>query len=83
MKGQITITINESGSVNFRGNVLLKRNADKYELISGLAKCLGINDTTLWAECVVYCLGRIADLEGLERTEIVLPDMKKENLNEG
>ena len=83
MKGQITITIDESGSVNFRGNVLLTHNADKYELISGLAKCLGVNDPTSWAECVVYCLGRIPDLEGMERTEIVLPNMKKENPNEG
>ena len=75
MKGQITITIEDTGRVNFRGNVLLTHNGDKYELISGLAKCLGVNDPTSWAECVVYCLGRIPDLEGLERTEIRLPTL--------
>ena len=73
MKGQITITIEDDGRVNFRGNVLLTHNADKYELISGLAKCLGVNDATSWAECVVYCLGRIPDLEGMNRTEIIIP----------
>lgn len=83
MKGQITITVDERGQLNFRGTVLLKANTERYELISGLAKCLGVNDPTSWAECVVYCLGRIPDLEGMERTEIVLPNMKKENPNEG
>lgn len=75
MKGQITITAVEGERLNFRGTVLLKGKDEAYELISGLAKCLGINDPTSWAECVVYCLGRIPDLEGLERTEIRLPTL--------
>ena len=74
MKGQITITAEEGKRLKFRGTVLLNDNAERYELISGLAKCLGVNDATSWAECVVYCLGRVSDLEGLSRTEIVIPD---------
>lgn len=53
MKGQITIKVDERGQLTFRGNVLLKNSTERYELISGLAKCLGVNDPTSWAECVV------------------------------
>ena len=73
MKGQMTITAVEGRGMNFRGQFHLKSQSEKYEMISGLAKCLGINDPTTWAECVVYCLGRIPDLEGMKRTEIVIP----------
>ena len=79
MKGQITITVNEGNRLNFHGNLLLKNNIERYEIISGLSKCLGINDPSSWAECVVYCLGRIPDMEGMNRTEIVIPNFGGES----
>lgn len=74
MKGTITITAEEGKGVNFRGSIMLKSETEKFEIISCMAKCLGINDTDIWARCVVHCLGRMYDTKGLERTEIVIPN---------
>lgn len=82
MKGIMTITAEEGKEVNFRGSIMLKSETEKFEIISCMAKCLGINDTDAWARCVVHCLGRMSDLEGLERTEIIIP-AKGENDGRG
>lgn len=73
MKGTMTIKATDGKGVNFQGSILLRSETEKYEIISCMAKCLGINDAESWAKCVVWCLGRVDDLEGLNRTEIVIP----------
>ena len=73
MKG--TITIESDGTrVRMSCNMLFCGKVEVYEVISGLSKGLGVNDAESWAECVLYCLGRIDDQEGLRRTEIVIPN---------
>lgn len=72
MKG--TIVIESDGEhIRMSGTMLFRGKTETYEVISGLSKSLGINDATSWAECVLYCLSRVNDLEGLNRTEIVIP----------
>lgn len=78
MKGSITITSKENGGINFAGSIVLSSEVEKYRLISGLAKCLGVNDAESWAKCVIYCLDRINDLDGMTRTEIQIPRVKGE-----
>lgn len=73
MKGTITIT-GVKGGMTFHSDKIYITGVERYELISGLAKCLGINDPKTWAECTIYCLSRIPDQEGLTRTEIRMPD---------
>lgn len=73
MKGK-TVIEGDGKRLRMSGTMLLDDETEKYEIISAMAKCLGINDPTSWAECVVYCLGRIPDLDGLNRTEIVIPN---------
>jgi hypothetical protein len=73
MKGTITIT-GDGKHLNFHCDEMLVSTVEKYDLISGLAKCLGINDPKEWAACTIYCLSRIPDQDGLTRTEIQIPD---------
>lgn len=79
MKGSMTITAKGENELNFRGSFLMHSELDKYRLISGLAKCLGVDTPKAWAECIMYCLAQMDDKEGLERTEIVLPVKEESN----
>ena len=47
MKGTMTITAEEGKGVNFRGSIMLRSETEKFEIISCMAKCLGINDTDI------------------------------------
>lgn len=73
MKGKIVIE-SEGKRLHMSGTMMLNDEIEKYELISTLSKCLGVNDAKSWAECVLYCLSRIDDQEGLRRTEISIPN---------
>lgn len=77
MKGKIVIE-SDGSRLHMSGNMLFRGKIEAYEVISGLSKSLGINDAESWAECVLYCLSRVDDIEGLNRTEIVIPNIKGE-----
>lgn len=84
MKGTMTITADER-RLHIEGNLLYQNNAEKYEILYGVAQCLAIRGPKDWAEATIYaCMRDTGGNKGvdLQQTRSVVFVKKEENKNE-
>lgn len=77
MKGQLVLKANGE-TISVDGSLMLRGKIEVYEVVSSIARVLGVDTPEEWANCVLYCVARLpAEPDEMSRTIIPIP--KKEN----